>query len=68
MWSTAGRWRDDRGMDLMLGLNDTIGPFSMLSSVRRYGHVLSGENGHVLRISFLFEVEGQRMNLRLKWT
>ena len=45
---------------LMLGLNETIGQLAMAISVCWYGHVLSREDGHVLRRSLDFEVEGQR--------
>ena len=38
----------------------------MASSVRWYGHVLRREDGHVLRRSFGFEVEGQRKKGRPK--
>ena len=34
---------------LMLGLNETIGQLAMANSVRWHGHVLRGEDGHVLR-------------------
>ena len=38
-------------MDLMfmLGLNDTIDELAMTNSVCWYGHVWSGEDGHVMR-------------------
>ena len=40
----------------------------MANSVRWYGHVLSREDGHVLRMTLDFEVEGQRKKGRLKRT
>ena len=41
----------------MLGLRETIGQLAMANSVRRYGHVLRRENGHVFRRALDFEVE-----------
>ena len=40
-----------RSMDLMLmlGLNDTIDQSTIVNSVCWYGHVLSKEDGHVMR-------------------
>ena len=40
----------------------------MANSVRRYGHVLRREDGHVLRKVLDFEVEEQRKNGRSKRT
>ena len=59
-----------RTMDLMfmLGLNKSIDQLAMVSSVRRYGHVLRREDGHVMRRALDFEVEGKRKNLRQKRT
>ena len=49
-------------MDLMfkLGLKEAINHLAMANSVRWYGHVLSREDGHILRRALDFEVEGQR--------
>ena len=51
-----------RSMDLMfkLGLKEAINHLAMANSVRWYGHVLSREDGHILRRALDFEVEGQR--------
>ena len=51
-----------RSTDLMfvLGLNDAIDQLAMASSVRWYGHVLSREDGHVLKKALDFEVEGRK--------
>ena len=43
---------------LLLGFHQAIGQLAVLSSVRWYGHVLRSENGHVLRRTLGFEVEG----------
>ena len=40
----------------------------MASSFFCYGHVLWREDGHILRRTLDFEVEGQRMKRRLKRT
>ena len=45
---------------LMLGLSKVIDRFAMANSVHRYGHVLMREDGHVLRRSLDFDVDGQR--------
>ena len=54
-----------RSTDLMfiLGLNETIDQLAMAYSVRWYGHVLSRENGRVLRRALDFEVKSQRMKV-----
>ena len=59
-----------RSTDLMfmLGLNETIDQLAMANSVRWNGHVLWIEDGHVLRRSLDFEIEGQRKKRRLKGT
>ena len=44
----------------MFGLNKTIDQLAMANSVCWYGHVLRGEDGHVLRRALHFEVECQR--------
>ena len=53
-----------RSMDL----NETVDQLAMAKSVCWYGHVLRKEDGHVLRMAFHFEVEGQRKKGRLKRT
>ena len=57
-----------RDVMLMLGLMETIDQLAMANSVRRYGHVLRREDGHVLRRAYNFEVEGEWENWRPKWT
>ena len=52
----------------MLGLNETIDQLAMASCVCWYGHVLSREDGNVLRRALDFELEGQRKKVRLKRT
>ena len=56
-----------RSTDLMfmLGLKETIDHFAMANSVRWYGHVMKGEDGHIIR-ALDFEVEGQRKKGRPK--
>ena len=44
----------------MSGFCAIIDRLAVGNSVRWYGHVLRKEDGHVLRRSFCFEVEGQR--------
>ena len=51
---------------LMLGLNETMDQLAMANSVRWYGHVLSREDGRVLRRAFYLYVEGQRKKGRLR--
>ena len=55
-----------RSTDLMfmLGLMETMDRLSIASSVHWYGHVLRREDGHVLRRTLDFEVEGQRKKWR----
>ena len=57
-----------RSTDLMfmLGLKKTIDLLVMANSVCWYGHVLRREDGHVLRRTLDFEVEGQRKKGRPK--
>ena len=43
-----------------LGLNETIDQLAVAKSVYWYGHVLRREDGHVLRMTLDFEVNGQR--------
>ena len=50
----------------MLCLNETMNLLAMANSVRRYGHVLRREDGHVWRRSLDFEVEGQNKKGRPK--
>ena len=51
-----------RSMDLMflLGLSETMDQLAMANSVHCYDNVLIKEDGHVLRRTLDFEVEGQR--------
>ena len=55
-------------MMFMLGLSEAIDRLAMANSVRCYGHVLSREDGHIMRMALDFEFEGQRKNGRLKRT
>ena len=52
----------------MLGLIETIDQLVIANSVRWYGHLLRGEDGHFLRRALDFEVEGQRRKGRPKRT
>ena len=38
----------------MLGFNETIDQLAMAKSVRWYSHVLTRENGHILRMALYF--------------
>ena len=40
----------------MLGLNETMNQLAMKNSVHWYGHVLTREDCHVLRMALNFEV------------
>ena len=53
---------EERFIDLifMMCLNDDIDQLAIASSDPWYGHVLSREDGHVLRKAIDFKVEGQR--------
>ena len=52
----------ERSTDLMfmLGLKETIDQLPMANSVRWHGHVLSRDDGHVIKRALDNEVEGQR--------
>ena len=52
----------------MLGLNETIDQMALGNSICWYGHVLGREDGHVMRRTLDFEVEGQRKKGRPKRT
>ena len=52
----------------ILGLIEIMDQLAMAISVHWYGHVLRREDGHVLRRSFYFEVEGQRKKGRVRRT
>ena len=52
----------------MLGLNETIDRLATANSDHWHGHVLTREDGHVLRRALYFDVEGQREKGRPKWT
>ena len=68
VWSTSERHKKIYSFDFMLGLNDTIDQLAMANSVRWYGHVLTREDGYIMRKALDFEVEGQRKKQRLKRT
>ena len=52
----------------MLGLNKIVYQLDMANSVHWCGHVLTREDGHVMRRALDNEVEGQRRKGRLKRT
>ena len=52
----------------LLDLNENIDHLAMANSVHWYGHVLSRENGYLLRWALKIEVEGHRKKWRLKGT
>ena len=45
----------------MLGLKETVVQMAKTNGVRRYGHVLRRDDGHVLRKALEFETKGKRM-------
>ena len=51
-----------------MGLVETTDQLAMANSVCWYGHVLKKEDGHVLRKTLHFEVEGRRKKWRQKRT
>ena len=52
----------------MLGLSETMGQLAIANSVHWYSDVLRREDGHVLRRTLDFEVEGQRKKGKPKMT
>ena len=50
----------------MLGLSETMDQLAMANSVYWHCHVLSREDGHVLRRALDFDVKGQRKKRRPK--
>ena len=52
----------------MLGLKETMVQMAKANGVRWYGHVLSRDDGHVLRKALEFEVKGKRKQGRPKET
>ena len=44
----------------MLGLKETVVQMVKANGVRRYGHVLRRNDGHVLRKALEFEMKGKR--------
>ena len=44
----------------MLRLKETVFQMAKANRVRRYGHVLRRDDGHVLRKALEFEVKGKR--------
>ena len=53
---------------LMLGFNETMDELAMESGVHWYGHVLKRADGHALRRTLDFEVDGQWQKRRRKTT
>ena len=51
-------------MMFMLDLRETIDQMAMANSVCWYGHVLSREDGYVLRMALDFEIEDQRLKAK----
>ena len=49
-----------RSKYLMLALTDTIDTFPVANSISWHGHVMTREDGHVLRRTLDFEVDGER--------
>ena len=49
----------------MLGLSESLDQLAMYNSVCWYGDVLRREDGHVLRRTLCFEVEGHGKNERI---
>ena len=56
----------DNNLILMMGLNETVDQSAMANSVHWYCHVLRREDGHVLRMTLEFAVEGDRKKEREK--
>ena len=52
----------------MLGLKETVVQMAKANGVRRYGHVLRRDDGHVLRKALDFEVKGKRKRGRPRKT
>ena len=71
MRAMCGVQRKDRKRStelmFMLGLSENIDQLAMANSVRWHGYVLR-EDGHALRRTLDFEVEGQRKKWRPKRT
>ena len=58
----------DEDFVLVFGFNEEIELLAMANSVRWHGHVSRSHDGHVLRMVFDLEVEGQKKTERLKST
>ena len=52
----------------MLGLKETVVQTAKANGVKWYRHVLRRDDGHALRITLEFEVEGKRKQGRQKKT
>ena len=60
MWcKTDGEKRTEDRMG-MLGLKETVVQMEKANGVRWHGHVLTRDDGHVLRKALKFEVKGKR--------
>ena len=49
--------KTEKGLSMMLGVNETIDQLEMENSVCLYDHVIR-KDSHLLRRSLMFEVEG----------
>ena len=58
VWSTDQREKNSKAFMLKLVLNKTINQLTMTNSVCWYVDVLRREDGHVIRRTLDFEVEG----------
>ena len=65
---TTQRYKRSTDFMFMLGLNETMDQLAMANSVRWCGHVFRKEDGHVLRRTLDFKVEGQGQKWRPKRT
>ena len=57
---TDGEKEDTENLMEMLGLKETVVQMAKANGVRRYRHLLSRDDGHVLRKALQFEVKGKR--------
>ena len=68
MWSAVQREKKIYGLDVVVGLSETIDRLAMTSNVCCYDHVLRMEYSRVLRRVLHFEVECQMKNGKPKRT
>ena len=60
MWCKTDGEKENRGSNGDLGLKETVVQMARANGVRRYGHVLRRDDGHVLRKMLEFDVKGKR--------